>query len=73
MGLGHLPQLLLQILDFVAQTSRELELQLLRSRVHLVVQLTNQVGKILCRQTGLKNLLMPLVCLLLVVEGHTQV
>ena len=47
-GFGHLPQFLLQIPDFVTQTCRKLELELLGRRMHLVGKLTDKVGEILC-------------------------
>ena len=51
-GLDHLPQLLLQIADLVAQPGRELELQIGRRRVHLIGQLLHEIGQVTRRHAS---------------------
>ena len=51
-GLHHLPQLLLQLADLVAQACGELELQLGGGTLHLVGQLLDQLGELGAGQTG---------------------
>src|SRR5690606_6819374 len=45
-GGGHLPQLLLEVGDLVPQPGRELELELLGGRVHLVAEVLDELGEV---------------------------
>ena len=45
----HLTKLLLQLRQLITQTCRQLKLQVLGSKAHLLIHLLNQIQQVLCR------------------------